>query len=70
MRRCIMGFWIMALSFVIGIAMIVIAFKRDFTNTKKVSLLKASLIVIGAALVVFAVFLGTPFGAEVVMKLT
>lgn len=65
-----MGFWIMILSLVIGIALIAMAFKRDFSNTKKVSLLKASLIVIGAALVVFAVFLGTPFGAEVVMKLT
>lgn len=70
MRRCIMGFWIMALSFVIGIAMIVIAFKRNFTSTKKVSLLQASLIVIGAALEVFVVFLGTPFGAEIIMNLT
>lgn len=65
-----MGFWIMILSLVIGIALIVLAFKRDFSNTKNVLLLKASLTVIGAALVIFAVFLGTPFGAEIIMELT
>lgn len=65
-----MGFWIMALSFIIGIALIVIAFRRDFSNTKKVSLLKASIKALGAVLVVFAVFIATPFGAEVIMKLT
>lgn len=65
-----MGFWIMILSLVIGIALIVMAFKRDFSNTKNVLLLKASLTVIGAALVIFAVFLGTPFGAEIIMELT
>lgn len=65
-----MGFWIMILSLVIGIALIVMAFKLDFSNTKNVLLLKASLTVIGAALVIFAVFLGTPFGAEIIMELT
>lgn len=65
-----MVFWIMALSFIIGIALIVIAFRRDFSNTKKVSLFKASIMALGAVLVVFAVFIATPFGAEVIMKLT
>ena len=65
-----MGFWIMILSLVIGIVLIVMAFKRDFSNTKNVLLLKASLTVMGAALVIFAVFLGTPFGAEIIMELT
>lgn len=36
-----MGFWIMILSLVIGIALIVMAFKRDFSNTKNVLLLKS-----------------------------
>lgn len=65
-----MGFWIMILSLVIGIALIVMAFKRDFSNTKNVLLLKASLTVLGAILVVFAVFLATPFGAAIIMELT
>ena len=65
-----MGFWIMILSLVIGIALIVMAFKPDFSNTKNVLLLKASLTVLGAILVVFAVFLATPFGAEIIMELT
>ncbi|MCD5483402.1 hypothetical protein LOB94_09025 [Lactobacillus delbrueckii subsp. bulgaricus] len=53
------GFWIMLLSGLIGLALVIYAFKKDLPKGKKIAFW-----LIGAALLVFAVALALPNGLQ------
>ena len=54
-----MGFWIMTVTFLAGVIFIALGISKTRTI-----FLKISMVIIGLLLICFAIFLATPFGAD------